>query len=191
LRVHGRRRRVADGRDLVLLAAGNSGCSGTLDDPHRAIATQGVTPPMTSLDASPRASRPIDWGRYALVGIATVIAAVAANLVVYFIGSALVRYDPGFVVLATPGGTIIFTVVPAIVAVIVYALLLRFSPNPERVFTIVAAVVLILSWIPDLTYIPTVPGSSPAQTAVLMVMHVVAAVVIVTMLTNLARPRPV
>jgi hypothetical protein len=52
-------------------------------------------------------------------------------------------------------------------------------------------VVLILSWIPDLTYIPTVPGSSPAQTAVLMVMHVVAAVVIVTMLTNLARPRPV
>jgi hypothetical protein len=146
---------------------------------------------MTSLDASPHTPRPIDWGRYALVGIATVIAAVAANLVVYFIGGAIVDYDPAFVVLATSGGTIIFTVVPAIVAVIVYAILLRTTSNPERTFTILAVIVLVLSWIPDLTYIPTVPGSSPPQTAVLMVMHAVAAVVIVTMLTNLVRPRTV
>ncbi len=146
---------------------------------------------MTSLDASPHTPRPIEWGRYALVGIATVIAAVAANLVVYFIGGAFIDYDPGFVVLATSWGTIIFTVVPAIVAVIVYAILLRTTSNPERTFTILAVIVLILSWIPDLTYIPTVPGSSSPQTAVLMVMHAVAALVIVTMLTNLARPRTV
>ena len=146
---------------------------------------------MSSIDATTASAhpRPVDWGRYALVGIATVIAAVVANLVVYFIGGAFVAYDPEFVVLSTPSGTILFTVVPAIVAVIIYGLLLRFASNPARVFTILAAVVLVLSWIPDLTYIPTVPGSSAGQTAVLMVMHAVAAVVIVGMLTNLTRPR--
>jgi hypothetical protein len=138
----------------------------------------------TSSSAMPE-SRSVDWGRYALVGIGTVVAAVIANVIVYFIGSALVRYDPQFVVLATVSGTIIFTVVPAIVAVVIYGLLLRFAADPARIFTILAIVVLVVSWIPDLTYIPTVPGSSGAQTAVLMVMHAVAAVVIVSMLTTL------
>lgn len=144
---------------------------------------------MASFDAAPGATRSVDWERYALVAIATVIAALAANLVVYAIGSLVVGYDPGFVVLATPGGTIIFTVVPAIVAVLVYAILLRTTRNSARTFTIVAAVVLILSWIPDLTYIPTVPGSSAGQTAVLMIMHAVAALVIVGMLTRFAGSR--
>jgi hypothetical protein len=62
-------------------------------------------------------------------------------------------------------------------------MLLRFTANPARIFTIIAAVVLVVSWIPDLTYIPTVPGSSAEQTVVLMVMHLVAATVIVWMLT--------
>ena len=146
---------------------------------------------MSTPDASPRSNRSIGWQRYALIGIATVIAAVLANLVVYYIGSAIVGYDPEFVVLATPGGAITFTLFPAIVAVIVYAILLGTTSNPARTFTIVAAVVLVLSLLPDLFYIPSVPGSSPAQTVVLMIMHVVAAVVIVTMLTNLARPKHV
>jgi hypothetical protein len=77
-------------------------------------------------------ARSIDWGRFALVGLATVIAAVAANVLVYFIGSALVGYDPQFVVLANVSATILFTVVPAIVAVLLYALLLRFTDNPTR-----------------------------------------------------------
>ena len=38
--------------------------------------------------------------------------------------------------------------------------------------------------IPDFTYIPTVPGASNAQTAVLVLMHVVAAAVIVRLLTS-------
>jgi hypothetical protein len=133
--------------------------------------------------------RAIDWGRYALVGLATVVAAVLANLIDYFIGSLIVTYDPQFVILVNPLGTILFTVVPAIVAVLLYAILLRFTANPARIFTIIAAVILVLSWIPDLTYIPTVPGSSAEQTVVLMVMHAMAAVVIVRMLTRLA-PSP-
>jgi hypothetical protein len=136
---------------------------------------------------APEASRAVSWGRYALVGLGTVIAAVLANLLVYLIGSVVVVYDPQFVVLANASGTILFTVVPAIVAVLLYAALLRFTHNPARIFTNIAIVVLILSLIPDLTYIPSVPGASSGQTAILMLMHVVAAVVIVGMLTRLTR----
>jgi hypothetical protein len=137
----------------------------------------------------PVAPRAFSWGRFALVGLGTVVAAVLANLVVYLIGSVVVGYDPQFVVLANASGTILFTVVPAIAAVLLYAALIRFTSNPARIFTTIAVVVLIVSWIPDLTYIPSVPGSSSGQTAILMLMHVVAAVVIVSMLTRLTRPQ--
>src|SRR5215207_92701 len=128
-------------------------------------------------------------GRFALVGLGTVVAAVIANLLVYLLGSVVVGYDPQFIVLANASGTILFTVVPAIVAVLVYAALMRFTSNPARIFTNIAVVVLIVSLIPDLTYIPSVPGATSGQTAILMLMHVVAAVVIVWMLTTLTRPQ--
>ncbi|HEX2280316.1 MAG TPA: DUF6069 family protein [Thermomicrobiales bacterium] len=137
----------------------------------------------------PGAPRATSWGRFALVGLGTVVAAVLANFVVYLIGSVVVGYDPQFVVLANASGTILFTVVPAIIAVLLYAALIRFTSNPARIFTNIAVVVLIVSLIPDLTYIPSVPGASAGQTAILMVMHVVAAVVIVAMLTTLTRSR--
>ena len=136
-----------------------------------------------------RDARSVSWGRFALVGLATVIAAVLANVVFYYIGSALVAYDPQFVVLANPSGAIIFTLVPAIVAVLLYGVLLRFTRRPARIFMIISAVVFVVTLIPDFTYIPTVPGSSPAQTTILVLMHVVAAAVIVWMLTALTRPR--
>lgn len=131
-------------------------------------------------------SRAVGWGRYAPIGLATVVVAVLANVIVYYLAGLVVRYDPIFPPLATSGGAIIFTVVPAIVAVLLYAALLRFAANPPRVLTAIAAVVLVLSVIPDFTYIPTVPGASAGQTAVLVVMHVVAAVAMVGMLTRLA-----
>jgi hypothetical protein len=144
----------------------------------------------SSLSSSaPEASTAVSRGRFALIGLGTVAAAVIANLLVYALGSAVVGYDPGFVVLANASGTVLFTVVPAIVAVLLYAVLMRFTSSPARIFTNSAVVVLILSLIPDLTYIPSVPGASAGQTAILMVMHVVAAAVIVGMLTTLTRSR--
>ncbi len=139
--------------------------------------------------SAPVASRASNRGRFALVGLGTVAAAVLANLLVYVLGSAVVGYDPQFVVLANASGTILFTVVPAIVAVLLYAALMRFTSNPARIFTNIAVVVLVLSLIPDLTYIPSVAGATSGQTAILMLMHVVAAVVIVSALTTLTRSR--
>lgn len=144
---------------------------------------------LSSSSSAPVASSAVSRGRFALVGLGTVAAAVIANLLVSALGSAVVGYDPGFIVLANASGTILFTVVPAIVAVLLYAVLMRFSGNPARVFTNIAVVVLIVSLIPDLTYIPSVPGATSGQTAILMLMHVVAAGVIVSMLTTLTRSR--
>jgi hypothetical protein len=126
---------------------------------------------------------------FAKLGVATVIAAMLANTLVYFIGDAIVGYDKDFVVLSTIGGTYFFTGISAIIAVLVYAAVLRFATNPARTYTIIAAVVLALSVIPDFTYIPTVEGSSNAQTAVLVIMHVVAAVVITGLLSTYRRQR--
>src|SRR3954469_3277500 len=128
----------------------------------------------SSFETEPGASRAVSRGRFALIGFATVAAAVIANLLVYLLGSVVVGYDPQFIVLANASGTILFTVVPAIVAVLVYAALMRFTSNPARIFTTIAVVVLIVSLIPDLTYIPSVPGATSGQIAVLMLMHVVA-----------------
>jgi hypothetical protein len=141
----------------------------------------------SSSSPAPVPPRDVSRGRFVLVGFGTVFAAVLANLLVYFIGSVVVGYDPQFVILANASGTILFTVVPAIVAVLLYAALMRFTGNPARIFTNIAVVVMILSLIPDLIYIPSLPGATTGQTAILMVMHVVAAVVIVSVLTTQTR----
>jgi hypothetical protein len=132
----------------------------------------------------PAQARGFTWGRYALRGLATVVAAVLANTLFYYFGSTLVAYDPDFVVLSNPGGAIIFTVVPAIVAVLLYAGLVRFTSRAAGIFTVISAIVFVVSLIPDFTYIPTVPGSSTGQTAILVLMHVIAAGVIVRLLTS-------
>ena len=134
--------------------------------------------------SAPAVERRVDWGRYALRGLATVVTAALANTVFYYLAAALGIYDPEFIVLANVIGIVIFTAVPAIVAVLLYAALLRFARRPAGIFKVISAIVFVVTLIPDFTYIPTVPGSSNAQTAVLVLMHIIAAVVIVRMLTG-------
>jgi uncharacterized protein DUF6069 len=135
----------------------------------------------------PRGSRASNRRQFALVGLATIAAAALANTLVYFIGGAIVAYDPQFLPLTNVSGEIAFTLPAAIVAVLLYAALLRFTRHPARVFTIVSAVVFVVTVIPDFTYIPTVPGVTGGQTAILVLMHVAA--VIVRMLTAYVRPQ--
>jgi tryptophan-rich sensory protein len=121
---------------------------------------------------------------FALLGAGTVLASVAANALFYFIGSTVVAYDPEFLPLANVSGTIIMTVAPAIVAVLLYAALRRFTRRPARIFSIISAITFVVTLVPDFTYIPTVDGVTTAQIAILVAMHVIAAVVIVRMLTS-------
>jgi hypothetical protein len=129
-------------------------------------------------------ARRFGWGRYALRGLGTVVAAVLANTLFYYLGGALVAYDPDFIVLSNPSGAALFTVVPAIIAVLLYAGLVRFTRHPAAIFSVISAIVFVVTLIPDFTYIPTVPGSSNGQTAILVLMHVIAAGVIVRLLTS-------
>jgi hypothetical protein len=129
-------------------------------------------------------ARAFGWGGYAVRGLGTVVAAVLANTLFYYLGGALVAYDPEFIVLSNPSGAAIFTVVPAIVAVLLYAGLVRFTRHPATILTVVSAIVFVVTLVPDFTYIPTVPGASNGQTAVLVLMHVIAAAVIVRLLTG-------
>ncbi len=147
------------------------------------------TSSIAASSSASRESRATSRGRFARIGVATVITAVAANTLIYFIGGAFVHYDPQFLPLANVSGEIVFTLPAAIGAVLVYAALLRFDRNPVRNFTLIAAVIFVLATIPDFTYIPTVPGVTGGQTAILVLMHIVAAAVIVRTLTTLARPQ--
>ncbi len=132
----------------------------------------------------PTQARDFSWGRYALRGLGTVVAAVLANTLFYYLGGGLVAYDPDFIVLSNASGAAIFTVAPAIVAGLLYAGLVRLTSHPVGIFTAISAIVFAVTLIPDFTYIPTVPGSSNGQTAILVLMHVIAAGVIVRLLTS-------
>jgi hypothetical protein len=136
-----------------------------------------------------RDSRAVSKPSFALVGPATAVAAVLANALFYFIGSAFVAYDSEFLPLANVSGSIVMTVTPAILAVLLYAALRRFTHHPARIFTILSAVVFVITLVPVFSYIPTVPGWTAAQSAILVMMHVIAAAVIVRGLTLSDRVR--
>ena len=140
-----------------------------------------------SIAAAPSESREAKH-EYAHIGALTVLAAVLANVLVYFLGDLVIRYDPEFLVLGNASGVAIFTFTAAVVAVVVYGGLLRYTANPVRNFGIISALALVVTAIPDFTYIPSQPGASNAQTALLLLTHLTAAGVIVGMLTTLVRP---
>ena len=99
---------------------------------------------MSSLSL-PATSRTVNWGQFALISLGTVVAAVLANVIVYFICGTFVAYEPQFLPLASVGAIVIFTVFPAIIATLLYAILLRFTRNPARIFTIIAVIALAIS----------------------------------------------
>ncbi|MDQ6876378.1 MAG: DUF6069 family protein [Candidatus Dormibacteraeota bacterium] len=143
-----------------------------------------------SADSVSTQARGFSWGRYALRGLGTVVAAALANTLFYYLGGALVAYDPDFIILSNPSGAAIFTVVPALVSVVLYAGLVRFTRHPAAIFSVLSAIVFVVTLIPDFTYIPTVPGASNGQTAILVLMHVIAASVIVRLLSSTPARQP-
>ena len=71
-----------------------------------------------------------------------------------------------------------------------YAALARFTSRAAAIFTVISAIIFAVTLIPDFTYIPTVPGASNGQTAILVLMHVIAASVIVRLLTSTPARQP-
>ena len=121
--------------------------------------------------------------------LAAILAAVA-NTVVYFVAYGLGAMPQDVAVQGSGPITlepVVFaSVIGAVGAAVVFAsVALLARRRPVRTFSVVAAVVLVLSF-----YTPfTIPGAPVAMVATLLLMHVVAAVVIVGVLARLAHAR--
>jgi len=125
-------------------------------------------------------------------GILSVAGAIVAVLVVRWVAVTLVDVPPEFLPLAGPSAAGFFTTVLGIGAVLVYTLMRRFAKRPERTFRWISVGVLLVSFVPDLWLLSEAgsaqfEGSTPGGVAILMVLHVVAAAVIVPGLTLGAR----
>ena len=76
-----------------------------------------------------------------------------------------------------------------VIAAVVFATLRRFVRDADRVYVRLAAVALVLSWIPDVALlIIHDPGATVPAVASLMVMHALAAGIVVTVLLRVAPP---
>jgi hypothetical protein len=73
---------------------------------------------------------------------------------------------------------------------VAYALVQRFFRDANRVYIRIAVVALLLSWIPDVALLfINEPGATVPAVASLMVMHAVAAAIVVTSLVRIAGAR--
>jgi hypothetical protein len=141
----------------------------------------------TSSQALERPER-VALGRLLWVGPLAIVAAVAANLLIRLVAVALFDISPEFMPLQW-GPPIFFTTIGVIGAIVVFAIVARFSKRPVRLFRTIALVVLVLSFIPDVLLLTSnsMPGTSPAAVLALMAMHVVTWAISVGLLTRLAR----
>ncbi len=141
-------------------------------------------------NARPASNDRIAYGKLPWVALLAALAAAVANALVYFAASGL-GFIPQSILVPTPSGEHPLTVAPvavssvvgAIGAAIVFAIIGLFARRPVRLFRIVATVVLVLSFAMPLT----IPGAPVAMILSLEVMHVVAWAVIVGLLTTMAR----
>jgi hypothetical protein len=137
--------------------------------------------------ASPRTER-VAVRRLLWIGPLAIVASTAVNLIIRAAGLAVFDISPEFLPLASASATIMFTAIGVLAATITFAVISRLAKRPVRVFQIVAAVALALSLVPDVLFLvfPS-PGTSVQAVAILMIMHVAAAIIAVSLLTRLSR----
>ena len=119
------------------------------------------------------------------VGPLTVLSAVIGVLIVRILAVAVLQPNP-----APPGlGWVlpsVFTLILCTGAVMVFALVGRFSKNPVRTFLMISSVFLVISFLPDIAVaFAPFPGAGWPYSITLMIMHVVAGVITVSMLVKL------
>lgn len=143
---------------------------------------------MENVQNSPIHGERVAWSRLLWVTPLTALAAAAANALVYLIATAIGAIPSDFVIPGpetplTLGMVVGTTVVPALLAGVVFALLGRFTRRPTRNFVVLSGVLLVLSFVTPLT----IPGAPFSMVLAMELMHVVAAVAIVVGLKTLAR----
>jgi hypothetical protein len=126
-------------------------------------------------------------GRLVRAGLLAALVAAATNAAVYLVATAAGAMPQDVVVNGqgpiTLPMVVTMSVLGAIGGTVVYALIGRFARRPVRVFRVVAAVALVLSFGGPFS----IAGAPAAMIVTLLLMHVVAAAVVVGSLTTLAR----
>ena len=147
---------------------------------------------MSTLTASNTKTERISFSRLLWVGPVAAVVAAMANLIVFIIVKNLLGIPlmgpsgPGSTEMAPlPAvAVIIASIVPAIAATILLAVLSKFLARPIRVFWIISVVFLLISFASPLGLPVDV-----ATKVTLELMHIVAAVAIVGGLTTLGRKK--
>ncbi len=120
------------------------------------------------------------------LGPLTVLASILGVLIVRVLAVAILQPNPVPMSLgwASP---VILTLVLVTGAVLVFALIARFAKNPIRTYQVIALVVLLLSFLPDIGFAGSpMPGANWPNAVALMIMHIVAWGICVTMLAKLS-----
>jgi len=123
----------------------------------------------------------VDPHRLLWVGPLTIVASIAAvRSVALRLVSRPARFAPLYI-----GPPIVDTAVLVAAAIIVFAFVAGTASHPLCLYRRIALVALVVSFIPDLLLPGRWPGATWAIAATLMIMHVAAWWVTVTMLTRL------
>jgi hypothetical protein len=119
------------------------------------------------------------------VGPLTVLASIVGVLVVRILAVLILRPNPEPISLGWMAPTI-FTLVLVTGGVLVFAAMARFTKNPIRTYQVIAFIFLLISFLPDIGFArSTMPGANWPTAIALMIMHIVAWAITVTMLPKL------
>ena len=131
-------------------------------------------------------NRHVVWGRLVPAGALALVLAAVANVVVYLVASSLGAMpqdvDANGQGPITLPMVVAMSVAGAVAGTLVYALIGRFVRRPVRVFRLVSALALVLSFVGPFT----IPGAPAVMVGALLLMHMIAAVIVVGLLTTLA-----
>ncbi len=137
-------------------------------------------------------TKQVDKSKIWKTGLLAIVAAVAANLVAYFILNAILDLPSPTDFPPLSAGAIAFmTALFTFIGVIVFAVIARVSSNPVRTFWIVATIAFVFSIIPNIMAAlnPSAapfpfPVSSSLGFWVLIVFHVIAYLIVTWMMTT-------
>jgi len=149
---------------------------------------------MNAESNSPQSEQIIPISKLWRVGLVAAAAASIANLIFFWVTKSVFGI-PYIIPMGGPGGPltampaaliIVFSAVPAVGATILLAILSKVASRPMRVFWIISVVVFVLSFVLPIG----LPSSVATSTRIgLPLMHVIAAAVIVGVLTTLGRQK--
>lgn len=120
-------------------------------------------------------------------GAIALVLSVAVNVALATVAR-MAEIGEGLMAMTYPS-VLLLTAVAVVGAVAVYLALRWVTSSPDRIFLAVAAVVLVVSVVPDFTYVPAQPGGSVTAGAVLALMHVATAAIVVWQIVDVDRLR--